>query len=187
MDAFPWLRFRQFRPDYSETYLRALLIMKRPWASLQGLPTTTSSAYLRKEANDSEKRSEVWRVKITGKELHLEEHHSSWDCARYLVVCPTILATTGNCGPIYPVNMGDLWQKNLSGNPWRGSVLNALLESRCTALKRLHPLTRCEFVACVEHETASRLRRFAFYANWCGSLGRVVMEPILFSPSDSRT
>ncbi len=53
------LRFRPFCPDHSETYLMALLIMERPWASLQGWPITTSSAYLRKETNDSEKRSEV--------------------------------------------------------------------------------------------------------------------------------
>ncbi len=53
------LRFRPFCPDHSETYLRALLIMERPWASLQGWPLTTSSAYLRKETNESEKRSEV--------------------------------------------------------------------------------------------------------------------------------
>ncbi len=52
------LRFRPFCPD-----LRALLIMERLWASLQGWPITTSSAYLRKETNDSEKRSESWRVK----------------------------------------------------------------------------------------------------------------------------
>ncbi len=53
------LRFRPFCPDHSETYLRALFIMERPWASLQGWPITTSSAYLRKETNDSEKRSGV--------------------------------------------------------------------------------------------------------------------------------
>ncbi len=51
--------FRPFCPDHSETYLRAYLIMKRPWASLQGLPMTASAAYLRKEANDSEAKSEV--------------------------------------------------------------------------------------------------------------------------------
>ncbi len=53
------LRFRPFCPDHSETFLRALLITERLWASLQGWPITTSSAYLRKEANESEKRSEV--------------------------------------------------------------------------------------------------------------------------------
>ncbi len=53
------LRFGPFCPDHSETHLRALLIMERPWASLQGWPITTSSAYLRKETNESEKRSEV--------------------------------------------------------------------------------------------------------------------------------
>ncbi len=53
------LRVRPFCPDNSETYLRALLITERPWASLQGWPITTSSAYLGKETNDSEKTSEV--------------------------------------------------------------------------------------------------------------------------------
>ncbi len=42
-------------------------------------------------------------------------------------------------------------------------------------------------MACVKHETASRVLRFALYANWYGSLGRVVMEPILLNTSDSRT
>ncbi len=42
-------------------------------------------------------------------------------------------------------------------------------------------------MACVRHETASRVLRFALYANWYGSLGRVVMKPIYFNTSDSRT
>ncbi len=53
------LRFRPFCPDHSETYLRALSIMEKPSASLQGWPMATSSAYLRKKSNYSEKRSEV--------------------------------------------------------------------------------------------------------------------------------
>ncbi len=76
---------------------------------------------------------------------------------------------------------------NLSSNPWRGTVLNALLKSRNTALMPLRPLSRFEFIACVEHETASKVLRFALYANWYGSLGRVAMKPILFNTSDSRT
>ncbi len=52
-------------------------------------------------------------------------------------------------------------------------------------MKLLHPLSRCEFMACVKHATASRVLRFAFYANWYGSFGRVVMEPISFNTSDS--
>ncbi len=51
-------------------------------------------------------------------------------------------------------------------------------------MKHLYPLSRCEFMACVKHETASRVLRFAL--NGYGSLGRVVMEPILFNTCDSR-
>ncbi len=51
----------------------------------------------------------------------------------------------------------------------------------------LAPLSRCEFMACVKRATASRVLRFALYANLYGSLGRVVMEPILFNTSDPRT
>ncbi len=42
-------------------------------------------------------------------------------------------------------------------------------------------------MACVKHETASRVLRFALYANWYGSLGRVVMELFSFNTCDSRT
>ncbi len=41
-------------------------------------------------------------------------------------------------------------------------------------------------MACVKHATASRVLRFALYANLCGSFGRVVMEQISFNTSDSR-
>ncbi len=54
-------------------------------------------------------------------------------------------------------------------------------------MKPLHSLSRCEFMECVKHETPSRVLRFALYANWNGSLGRVVMEPISFNVRDSRT
>ncbi len=53
-------------------------------------------------------------------------------------------------------------------------------------MKLLQPLSRCEFMACVKHATASRVPRLALYANWYGSFGRVVMEPISFNTSDSR-
>ncbi len=36
-------------------------------------------------------------------------------------------------------------------------------------------------MARVKHATASRVLRFVLYANWYGSFGRVVMEPILFN------
>ncbi len=42
-------------------------------------------------------------------------------------------------------------------------------------------------MACVKHATASRVLRLALYANWYGSFGHVVMEPISFNTSDSRT
>ncbi len=54
-------------------------------------------------------------------------------------------------------------------------------------MKALHPLSRCAFIACVRHETASRVLRLALYANWYGSLGRDVKESISFNISDSRT
>ncbi len=54
-------------------------------------------------------------------------------------------------------------------------------------MKPLHPLSRCEFMVCVRHETASRVLCLALYVNLFGSLGRVVMEPILFNTSDSNT
>ncbi len=54
-------------------------------------------------------------------------------------------------------------------------------------MKLLHPISRCQFMACVKHKTASRVLRFASYANWYGSLGRVVMEPISLNSSDPRT
>ncbi len=66
-------------------------------------------------------------------------------------------------------------------------MLNALLKSRNTGLKPLHPLSKCEFMACVKHGTTSRMLCFALYANCYGSLRRVVMEPILFKTSNSRT
>ncbi len=55
------------------------------------------------------------------------------------------------------------------------------------ALKLLHPLSRCEFMACVKHATASRVLRFALYANCYGSVGRVVIGTTSFNTSDSRT
>ncbi len=70
---------------------------------------------------------------------------------------------------------------NLLSSPWRGSVLNALLKSRNTALKAWHPLSKCAFIACVRHETASAVLRLALYANWYGSLDRDVKEPMLFN------
>ncbi len=42
-------------------------------------------------------------------------------------------------------------------------------------------------MACVKHATASRVLRSVLHANWYGSFGRVVIEPILFNNSDSRT
>ncbi len=54
-------------------------------------------------------------------------------------------------------------------------------------MKALQRLSRCEFIACVRHETASRVLRLALYANWYGSLGRVIIEPILFNTSHSIT
>ncbi len=42
-------------------------------------------------------------------------------------------------------------------------------------------------MACVKHAKASRVLHFALYANWYGSLGRVVIEPISFNTSDSKT
>ncbi len=42
-------------------------------------------------------------------------------------------------------------------------------------------------MACVKYETASRVLRFAIYANSYGLLGCVVMETISFNTSDSRT
>ncbi len=53
------LRLRPLSPDQSDTYLRALFIVKMPRESLQGWPMTTSSAYFRKAASDSEQRLEV--------------------------------------------------------------------------------------------------------------------------------
>ncbi len=41
-------------------------------------------------------------------------------------------------------------------------------------------------MTCVKHATSSGVLRFALYANWYGSFGRVVMEPISFNTSDSR-
>ncbi len=46
---------------------------------------------------------------------------------------------------------------NFSTYPWRGSVLNALPKSRNTALTILHPLSKRVFIACVRHETTSRV------------------------------
>ncbi len=48
------LRLRPLYPGQPETYLRALLMAKMNWESLQGWPMTTSSPYLRKEASDLE-------------------------------------------------------------------------------------------------------------------------------------
>ncbi len=73
----------------------------------------------------------------------------------------------------------------LASSPCRG--LNVLLKSRNTALKPLHPLSRCAFVAYLKHETASTVRRFALYAKWYGSLDRAIMDPILLNSSDSGT
>ncbi len=42
-------------------------------------------------------------------------------------------------------------------------------------------------MVCVKHATASRVPRFALYANWYRSFGRVVMEAFSFNTSDSRT
>ncbi len=42
-------------------------------------------------------------------------------------------------------------------------------------------------MAHVKHATASRVPRFALYANWYRSFGRVIMEPISFNTSESRT
>ncbi len=47
------------------------------------------------------------------------------------------------------------------------------------ALNALHPLSRYAFIACVRHETASRVLRL--YANWYESLGLVVKELKLLS------
>ncbi len=59
------LSFRPFCPDHSETYFRPLII-ERPWAPVQGLPTTTSFEYLRKETNDSKNDGEKeWGKKCT--------------------------------------------------------------------------------------------------------------------------
>ncbi len=54
-------------------------------------------------------------------------------------------------------------------------------------MKPLHSLSRCEFIECGKHETPSKVLRFAIYANWHGSLGRVVMESISFNVRDSKT
>ncbi len=54
-------------------------------------------------------------------------------------------------------------------------------------LNPLHPLSPFPFIACGKHEATLRALRLALYANWYGSLGRVVMEPILFNPSDPGT
>ncbi len=48
-------------------------------------------------------------------------------------------------------------------------------------MKALHPLSRCALIACDRHETAPEVLRLAIYASRYGSLGRVVMEPILFN------
>ncbi len=111
-----------------------------------------------------------------------------WDSTRCLVVYSSILATTSKVvvNPFHQPMRGFV-ATNLSSSPWRGSVLNALLKSRNTALKALHPLSRCAIITCVKHETASRVLRLALYANWYGSLCRDVKEPISFNTSDSRT
>ncbi len=54
-------------------------------------------------------------------------------------------------------------------------------------MKALHPLSRSALIVCERHETASRVLRLALYPNWCEPLGRVLIEPILFNISDSRT
>ncbi len=53
-------------------------------------------------------------------------------------------------------------------------------------MKDLHHLSRCAFIVCDMHETASRVLRLALYTNWCRSLGRVEKGPILFNTNDSR-
>ncbi len=102
-----------------------------------------------------------------------------WDSTRCLVVYPSILATTSKI-VVNPFHQ-----------PKRGTCGSELIQwpltSRNTALKALHPLSRCTFIVCDRHETASRVLRLALYANWCGSLSRDVKEPILFNTSDSRT
>ncbi len=52
--ALDGLRLRPLSLDQSDAYLRAFLIQKMPWKSLQEWPMTTSSAYFRKETSDSE-------------------------------------------------------------------------------------------------------------------------------------
>ncbi len=58
---------------------------------------------------------------------------------------------------------------NLSSKSWRSSLLliNALLMSKNTTLKTLHPLSRCAFIGHVKGETASRAQRLALYDNKC--------------------
>ncbi len=87
---------------------------------------------------------------------------------------------------ISAANRGDLLQRTYRA-PWRDNVLNALLKSRNTALKPLHPLSRCEFIACVRRETASRALHLHLYANWYRSIGRVVIEAIVINTGASRT
>ncbi len=88
------LRLRPLPPDQSDTYLRALLMEKIPWESLQGWSMMTSSACLRKEASDSEQRKEVWGVKKRWKNGALKNATVVWDKTRYLVLCPNMLAAT---------------------------------------------------------------------------------------------
>ncbi len=103
-----------------------------------------------------DRKCERW--KRTGKELRLEEHHRYLGCGRKLVVYPNILATTTEV-IVDPFNQpnGGFGATNLSSNPWHGSVLNILLKSRNTALKPLHSLPICNFMACVKHETAWKI------------------------------
>ncbi len=110
--------------------------------------------------------------KYRGKNCTLKNTTVVWDRARYLVVCLNVLATASE------VNVNQF-------NPPIWGIYCS--KSRNTALKPLHPLSRCEFFACVRPETASRVLHLALNVTWYGSLGRVIIEQILFNTSDSRT
>ncbi len=110
--------------------------------------------------------------KKRGKNCTLMNAIVIWDRARYLVVCPNVLATA------IEVNV------NQFNPPIRGICGS---KSKNTALKPLHLLSRCEFFACVRPETASRVLCLALYVNLFRSLSRVVMGPIVFNTSDSKT
>ncbi len=98
------LRIKPFSPDHSETFCRASLLMEVQWESPQGWPIVTSSACLRKNANDTEQKSEVRRVK---KNSTLKNATVIWKLARYLVTCLYALAVATlqfiNCAPAWQV------------------------------------------------------------------------------------